>query len=55
MAAGGKGDRQWQAVVGALRPATLLRRLSWQSFIAHWSRNAVLDWLKSALKQKYRL
>jgi hypothetical protein len=55
MAAGGEGDRQWQAVVGALRPATLLRRLSWQSFIAQWPRNAVLDWLKSALKQTYGL
>lgn len=53
MQAGGKADIQWQAATGALRTEQLLTRLSWQSFVSQWPKDAVLDWLKVELDAKY--
>lgn len=55
MAAGGLGDEQWRATKSALRSPALLRRLSWQSFIAQWPSDTVLNWLRSELNAKYGL
>jgi hypothetical protein len=53
MAFGGDGDRQWSATYNALRPTGVLRRLSWQVFIAQWPIHPAFDWMKNELRAKY--
>ena len=53
MAMGGEGDRQWCTALAALKAPGLLRRLSWQAFIAQWPSDIVLDWMKDELGAKY--
>lgn len=55
MAQDGECERQWQEVYGALQNGGTLRRLSWQSLIAQWPRDDLLDWLRDELKAKYGL
>jgi hypothetical protein len=55
MAADGICDIQWRAAYEALKNRGLLRRLSWQAFMAQWPNDAILDWLKTELRAKYAL
>lgn len=48
-------DFQWRTAYEALQTRGALRRLSWQSFIAQWPSDAILDWLKKELGAKYGL
>jgi len=48
-------DRQWRTAYYALRERSILRRLSWQSLIAQWPSDPILDWLKEKLDDKYGL
>jgi hypothetical protein len=50
---GGKANRQWLAVKGALRNPDSLRSCSWQRLISHISRDAGLRWMVDALNAKY--
>jgi hypothetical protein len=38
-----------------LKVPDVLRRLSWQAFIAQWPKDEVLDWVKEELGAKYGL
>jgi hypothetical protein len=49
----GHGESQWRIANAALRIPGMLRRLSWQRFIAQWPRDAALDWLKSEMDAKF--
>jgi hypothetical protein len=53
MLPGGRGDCQWREAYGAVQTAGRLRRLSWQSLMAQWPADEVLDWIKGGLKDKY--
>jgi hypothetical protein len=55
MATGGVGDSQWRTALGALGASGVLRRLSWQTFIAQWPSDVALDWMKEELDAKYGL
>ena len=52
-AQGGVADRQWSEAEGALRRPDCLRRCSWQSLAAHLAKDRSLEWLVSALDDKY--
>lgn len=52
-AQGGIADRQWSEAEGALRRPECLRRCSWQSLAAHLAKDRSLEWLVSALDDKY--
>jgi hypothetical protein len=55
MAPGGTGDGRWQQATSASRVPGMLRRISWQAFIAQWPKDAWLDWLREELDAKYGL
>jgi len=55
MLGGGRCHEQWRRAYGAVQTPGVLRRLSWQSLIAQWRADDVLDWLKAQLKDKYGL
>jgi hypothetical protein len=55
MAEDGECGRQWREIFSALRNPGTLRPLSWQSLIAQWPNDDVLDWLRSELRAKYGL
>jgi hypothetical protein len=50
---GGKANRQWLAVKGALRNPDSLRSCSWQRLISHIDKDPELHWMVDALKAKY--
>jgi hypothetical protein len=55
MAMEGACGRSWRAVCDALKFPSMLRRISWQDFIAQWPSDTILDWLKDELDKKYGL
>jgi hypothetical protein len=55
MAKDGACDRSWRAACESLQARSTLRRLSWQAFIAQWPSDAILNWLKQELCEKYGL
>lgn len=55
MAIGGAGECAWRNTYGALRDRSILRRLSWQHFIAQWPNDVILNWLQEELGAKYGL
>ena len=50
---GGKANRQWLAVKGALRNPDSLRSCSWQRLISHIDKDPELHWMVDALNAKY--
>jgi hypothetical protein len=55
MAVDGRGENAWRKVYDSVRDRRILRRLSWQCFIAQWPNDPKLNWLKEELGAKYGL
>jgi hypothetical protein len=55
MSNGGQCELQWRLAHDAIQTPGTLRRLSWQSLIAQWPTDEILDWLRARLKDKYGL
>lgn len=55
MASWGTSHGQWQKATSASRVPGVLRRISWQAFMAQLPKDAWLDWLREELDAKYGL
>jgi hypothetical protein len=49
----GRAEEQWQTTTRALRHPRVLRRVSWQRLARHLQQFHDLDWLTTALAEKY--
>jgi hypothetical protein len=51
----GACEKQWIEARSALRMPQLLRRISWQSFLAQLPDDDICNWLAGVLRDKYGL